>query len=86
MRSEICDRRRRHADVDHVGAGLVQAVGERRDELGPGETSVARERERGRAALDAERTEGAPDLPDDLGSKGFSDYAADVVGAKDFVG
>jgi hypothetical protein len=46
VRGEIGDRRRRHADVDHVGAGGIEAFGERLGELGPGQAAVASDRER----------------------------------------
>src|SRR6185436_18617732 len=84
VRGEVGDRRRRHADVDHVGAGGIEAFGERLGELGAGKAAVASDRERGRVALAADGAERAADVAHDGRRERLADDAADVVGAEDF--
>src|ERR1043165_2746446 len=80
MRREVGDRVRRHADVDHVRARRVQALGERRHELRAREPSVAAHREDRRLALPPQRAERAADVAHDFGRQAAADHAADVVG------
>ena len=86
MRREVGNGRRRHADIDHVGARAGDAFGQRRDQLGARQPAVAAHREGRRVALASERAERPADVAHDRRRQAAADDAADVVGAKDLGG
>jgi hypothetical protein len=81
VRGEVGDRRRRHADVDHGGAGSVHALRQRFGQRGARVPAITAERE-----LRRHRTQRAADGTHHFRRERAPGNAADVVGAEDFGG
>ena len=92
MRGEIGYGRRRHSQVDHVGARAGDSICQCARQFLARKASVPRHGKRGpvagggRSALDTERSQRAPDPVHCRGRERLADDAANVVGAKDFGG
>ena len=76
---EVADRRRHHADVDHVDAGRTQTVRQRLDQLGTRQAAVTRDHH-GVAALRPHfAAEGAADRTRCVSVERLADYTANVI-------
>ncbi len=83
LRGEVRHRRGYHPDVDDVGAGGADAIGNRGGELRPGEAAVATDDDRVAPALLRKRAQRLADRANDRWRQRLADDAADVVGLED---
>src|SRR5690606_31228718 len=81
--AEVHHRRRRHADVDDVAAGLAQATRKTFDQVRPGQSAVAADDDVFQALFLHQRTDRLADQLGHAGVERLPDHAADVVGAED---